>query len=241
MGRWYGTVVRDVEDCIREAAARGRGRDFYDIVFTSELPCNPIRTHSCLTIQQFIRSSAHSSHGGNTRMCAINAPCVARNKCTLERLCSRSNPPADIQYAASTQYMPYSTFLPGLVRAFFFRRLIPTYYEIDKDGGRTQHAGVFHSGPISLQLPALHMQSSQSVSESAAQARGTRGCLTSPPSNGLARPTCLLPRYLPTYNFTWYYLPRWVGTRCAILSLPLKGKKKRKQYGYDTLSVQQTR
>lgn len=120
MGRWYWTVVRDVEDCIREAAARGRGRDFYDIVFTSELPCNPIRTHSCLTIQQFIRSSAHSSHGGNTRMCAINAPCVARNKCTLERLCSRSNPPADIQYAASTQYMPYSTFLPGLVRAFFF-------------------------------------------------------------------------------------------------------------------------
>lgn len=64
MGRWYGTVVRDVEDCIREAAARGRGRDFSDIVFTSELPCNPIRTHSCLTIQQFIRSSAHSSHGG---------------------------------------------------------------------------------------------------------------------------------------------------------------------------------
>lgn len=70
MGRWHGTVVRDVEDCIREAAARGRGRDFYDIVFTSELPCNPIRTHSCLTIQQFIRSSAHSSHGGETRECA---------------------------------------------------------------------------------------------------------------------------------------------------------------------------
>lgn len=43
------------------------------------------------------------------------------------------------------------------------------------------------------------------------------------------------------YNFTWYYLPRWVGTRSAILSLLLKGKRKRKQYGYDTLPVQQTR
>lgn len=26
VGRWYGTLVRDVKDCIREAAARGRGR-----------------------------------------------------------------------------------------------------------------------------------------------------------------------------------------------------------------------
>lgn len=52
---------------------------------------------------------------------------------------------------------------------FFFCRLIPTYYEIDKDGGRTHHAGVFHSGPISLQLPVLHMQSSQSVSQSVSQ------------------------------------------------------------------------
>lgn len=120
MGRWYGTVVRDVEDCIREAAARGRGRDFSDIVFTSELPCNPIRTHSCLTIQQqFIRSSAHSSHGGNTRMCAINAPCVARNKCTLKDSAAGATHPQIYSTQHRLQYMPYSTFLPGLGRAVF--------------------------------------------------------------------------------------------------------------------------
>lgn len=36
-----------------------------EVAFTSELPCNPIRTPSCLTIQQFIHSPARSSHGGH--------------------------------------------------------------------------------------------------------------------------------------------------------------------------------
>lgn len=97
-------------------------------------------------------------------MCAINAPCVARNSMHSERLCSRSNPPADIQYAAYTQYIALQ-YLPAWAGASSFFRLIPTYYEIDRDGEGTHHAGVFHSGPISLQLPVLHMQSSQSVSE----------------------------------------------------------------------------
>lgn len=49
--------------------------------------------------------------------------------------------------------------------------LIATYNDIGRDGGWTHHAGVFQNGPISLQLPVLHMQSSQSLSESVSQQR----------------------------------------------------------------------
>lgn len=37
----------------------------------------------------------------------------------------------------------------------------PTCYEIGRDGEATHHTGVFQNGPISLQLPVLHMQSRQ--------------------------------------------------------------------------------
>lgn len=84
------------------------GGEIYDVDFTFRVALQP-DSHSLMldhpAIHPFIRPFV---------------AWVARStvKCTLTRLCSRSNPPADIQYAALNAVHGYSTFLPGLVRAF---------------------------------------------------------------------------------------------------------------------------
>lgn len=92
----------------------------------------------------------------DTQRCAINAPCVARNKCTL-RLCSKSNPPY-IQYAVHS----HSTFLAWLACAVI--SLIPTYYEIGRDGeGTHQHGVAFRVAPSVCSFPSCTC--SESVSQ----------------------------------------------------------------------------
>lgn len=91
----------------------------------------------------------------------------------MHRVLRVINAPLRDSAAGATHLHSYSTqhlsstclqYLPALAGASSFC-LIPTYYEIGRDGEGTHHAGVFHSGPISLQLPVLHMRSSQSVSQ----------------------------------------------------------------------------
>lgn len=76
MGALDGMLVRDAKDCIREAAARGRGRD--SMMLSSHQSCSagrvaftgaePPSTQHPGIQQQFIHSSARSSHGGHAKV-----------------------------------------------------------------------------------------------------------------------------------------------------------------------------
>lgn len=130
----------------------------------------------------------------------------------MHRVLRVINAPLRDSAAGATHLHSYSTqhlssiclqYLPALAGASSFC-LIPTYYEIGRDGEGTHHAGVFHSGPISLQLPVLHMRSSQSVSESVSQQRkpwDSRLLDEVPRPTGLTAPAYYLPRYMPTSLF----------------------------------------
>lgn len=132
------------------------GREIFVILSSLQsCPATRFAFFSCLTIQQFIRSPAHSSHGG-TRECAQLMHRVWRVINALWKTLQQEQPTC--RYTVRSIYSVHALqYLPAWAGAslFFFFCLIPTYYEIDRDGEGTHHAGVFHSGPISLQLPVL--------------------------------------------------------------------------------------
>lgn len=71
------------------------------------------------------------------------------------------------RHLGSTRCSAYrpQQYLPALAGAsIFVHYAISTCYEIGRDGEGTHHAGDFQNGPISLQLPVLHMQSTWAAS-----------------------------------------------------------------------------